>query len=365
MADHGLTTENSAVSGRLMSSVTGMVLGALLFAASLGILHWNEGRFELSALARGASEVSAIEPGAADLAGRLVSVTGNISGSEPIGDGLFLKPGTYVAIKRVSEMYAWTEKSETHMQKSLGGSESKATSYEYAREWRAQIEDSSRFHDPEGHKNPENAVPSREVRAASAAIGTHRIEINGLELPFSNEIRMSADNFMAAPGGSLAEGGYVFRGKGSLGAPMTGDLRIKYYGLKNRADATVFGKIGSGGEIESYTHENGVRFFRVFEGSRDAAVAQLKSKVTILSWTLRGLCLGMMWLALSLGSFTGTIALPVSLTLTSMTILVSNIMHNPVAMVFVAFLIFAIAVRLFHKKRVERTDFEQVLRRAA
>lgn len=63
---------------RILGSFMGAVVGVLLFLCSFGLLYWNEGRLDISTVAKTAVEVPANQPA----------------------------PGNYVAVRREAQMFA-------------------------------------------------------------------------------------------------------------------------------------------------------------------------------------------------------------------------------------------------------------------
>src|ERR1700730_10385836 len=104
------TTTQSAGSN-LMESIKSFLVGILLFLASFGVLYWNEGRTDMSEVAKRATIVKADNPGSAG-EGKLISATADLKVDETVGDPDMLVPGQYVKLHRKVEMYAWKEKYE-------------------------------------------------------------------------------------------------------------------------------------------------------------------------------------------------------------------------------------------------------------
>src|SRR5262249_4739566 len=102
------TTEQSFGSN-LMESIKSFLGGVVLFLASFVILYWNEGRTDMSEVAKTATVVKADNPGTTG-EGKLISVTADLKTDEQVGDPEMLVPGQYVKLHRKVEMYAWTEK---------------------------------------------------------------------------------------------------------------------------------------------------------------------------------------------------------------------------------------------------------------
>ena len=129
MSDQFTEVETIGYFQRIKDSLGGVIFGILLFLASFILLYWNEGRLDLSQVAKTAIEIPALAPPPVEI-GSFVSVTGTLTSEEPLGGDLFLAPGDYIALKRQSEMYAWEEDSKTTTDKNLGGSETKRRTYQ-------------------------------------------------------------------------------------------------------------------------------------------------------------------------------------------------------------------------------------------
>src|SRR5690606_38636767 len=70
---------------RLSGSLKGILMGVILFVASIGILYWNEGRVDISGIANDATRISATEQ-STETDGQLVSLSGTIETQGAIGD---------------------------------------------------------------------------------------------------------------------------------------------------------------------------------------------------------------------------------------------------------------------------------------
>ncbi|MEK7086035.1 MAG: TMEM43 family protein, partial [Patescibacteria group bacterium] len=135
MSDQYKVVTTKGYGSRIVDSIKGVGMGILLFLASFGVLYWNEGRVDLSEVAKNAVEISSTEVALAGVDGKLVSTNGKITSGETLGDGLYLNPGKYLSVHRDVEMYAWVEKTSSNSDTNLGGSETTETTYTYAKEW--------------------------------------------------------------------------------------------------------------------------------------------------------------------------------------------------------------------------------------
>src|SRR5437868_3338479 len=130
MSDQFTEVSEQGLGGNLMDSIKGVAMGGLLFLLSFVVLWWNEGRPDLSLVAKRSQVVGPAAVSAAG-EGKLVSVTGTVEIDDKVGDPMFLQPGPYVRLERVVEMFAWTEKKDTETQKKLGGGKRTETTYTY------------------------------------------------------------------------------------------------------------------------------------------------------------------------------------------------------------------------------------------
>jgi len=363
---------------RIMSSFMGVVFGIALFLGSFVLLYWNEGRVDLSRVAMKALPVR-VEAVDATANGKLVSVTGKATTEESVGDGIYLKPGNWIAVERKVEMYAWEETKTTKSQTNVGGSETETTTYTYNLVWTENPESSGNFRQPAEHENPGMSIESGKFRVASAKVGAYDLAIGEITLPESRELVLdaslinveggvvdaSAPNAAGSVEGGVVEGSvlaggvvaadskYLFKGQGTLGGPQVGDLRISYFIVPNDFDATAFGKL-EGKTIRPFLAEKGAVLHRLFYGSRDSAIQTMSTEFKVLTWVLRGVGFLMMFIGLAMifgpvsvfldvlpifGSISrfavGGLAFVVSLVLSLVTIFVSMLFHSLMAVFIV------------------------------
>jgi Transmembrane protein 43 len=142
---------------QFMSSLAGVVIGICLFIGSFVLLFHNEGRIDFSQAAKSAIVIPADTP-SSQAQGKIVSLTGDITTPGTIGDGLYIRPGAYVALSRTVEMYAWEEKESKQESKQLGGSKTTTTTYRYNKIWTNRPPESIKFKQSSSHRNPAKAL---------------------------------------------------------------------------------------------------------------------------------------------------------------------------------------------------------------
>lgn len=373
--------------GSRLGNSFGAVIGSfLLFIGSFVLLYWNEGRVDISNVAKTAVEASA-DAVDTTLDGKLISVTGQVTTADMIGDGMYLTPGNYLGVMRTVEMYAWHEKSTSSSETKLGGSEETKTTYSYEKRWTSSPANSSSFKVQEGHSNPTLTLEGATVQATEAKIGSYtiypdRMDLPGFTtLPLTDEMiiglpkkplagsegtgsgtAMGSGTTMTATGATLAEtteglrrvDNVLYMGAGTPASPQIGDIRISYKVLRPGFRGTVFGKQSTGGVIEAFANSDG-RLYALYEGGRDEAITAMHDAHVMMTWALRVLGFLMMWGGLSgifapltvlldvlpfLGHVSrgaiSFIAFWITLLLSILTIILSMILHNLIVVIVLA-----------------------------
>lgn len=351
----------------IMESIKGVVFGIILFLASFVVLWINEGRVDMSKVAKMSLPISAsVLDSSAD--GKLVSVAGNLTSSESIGDPRYLQPGRYIKLVREVEMYAWEEEKRSKTTKKVGGGSTTETTYSYQKGWTSHPDNSSRFKYPEGHQNPPLSIQSKSFIVKRAEVGIYDIEPQRITLPRPTDIELTSENVIIK-GDERLEGDYIFKGKGSLDNPQIGDMRLSFKAVDNNINATTFGKLEER-KIVPFMYKGKYKLYRAIRGGRDEAIARMATEYRVLTWILRVVGFFMMWFGLSLffgpinavldvlpflGSVgRGLVAIAmfvVAFILSLVTIIVSMIVHNIIALIIV---LLAILGGVFYRSQLRK-----------
>ena len=355
MADQYTVTTTTGWGSRIGNSIKGVLVGFIMFIVSFGVLYWNEGRVDVSEIAKTSVEISATAQAPSGTDGQLVSTTGIFKSDEKIGD-TYLQAGDYIAIKRNAEMYAWEETEKSTSKTNTGGSQTTETTYTYEKTWTGSPESSTGFKQQEGHLNPAMLISGNSVAVQNAKVGIYGIDMAQVTLPSFKGVPLTSTNTVLADGLTLANEQYLFKGTGSIASPQVGDIRVSYSIIPNPLNtATIFGKLDSANStINPYYGEKNAKLYRIFEGTRDSGISTMKTEFTIITWILRGVGFFLMWFGLMslfgpisvfldvlpiFGSISrsgiGAITFIVSLILSIITILVSMIIHNLIVLIVV------------------------------
>ncbi len=371
MVEEFKETKTIGYTTRIKQSLKLAILGIILFLGSFALLYWNEGRTDLSKIASKAIEVDSSKITTDQtLQGKLVFVTGRVETEEEIGDNLFLKPDKFIALKRTVEMYAWVEKRETKSKTNVGGSETRETTYRYYKQWTENPPSASSFKYPEGHTNPEKTLESEYFYAKEAKIGAYYFNPQNIILPQLRKLFLSPEKLVLNENVVLANDTYLFiknSPNGTFENPQIGDLRISYSALPSGFQGTIFGQLKDD-RIEPYFYKDNRPIYRLFLGTRNEAVAKLRSEHVTSIWIFRFLGFFMMWTGLLLcfgpisvlldilpifGTLSriivGIFTFLVTLSLTLVTILISKILHNIFSLIFASLVTIALSLFLLKK----------------
>lgn len=359
MPDQFVEVTRTGWGKNIVNSIVGVLVGLAMFIVSFVVLWKNEGRVNLGKVAETAV---AVNPANVDVSaeGKLVSLTGPIQTAVAIGDPEYLKPGNYVTLKRVVEMYAWVEEKETKTEKKAGGTTEEKTTYTYKKSWTHDPEETSEFKYPEGHENPIMTIQGEDFSVDNARIGAYNFDPRSTTLPGADEVPLTAENAIVPRTAALIGNQYIFVSKGTFEQPVVGDIRISFEAVNADKNITLFGK-EQGSSIVAYVHKGKTRLLRALDGTREEAILQLKTEHKIMGWILRIVGFVLMWIGLTLvagpisavldvlpflGNISrgliGVIAFFVALVLSIMTILIAMIFHNMIALIIFLIVVFVI-----------------------
>jgi hypothetical protein len=371
MADRYTETTTTGYGTNLMESFKGLIFGPLLLIAGIVVLWLNEGRINDGKLAMSSITIDANKPNQ-EAQEKLVSLSGEIVASEPIGDSLFLNPANYIKLIRKVEVYAWEEKISKKEETKLGGSKTTETTYDYQKTWLEGIPSSSNFKYKEEHENPkEMPFKTQAFFPEKAKIGLYTLnpsdikfgaikiekitqakESTGISLTETyhtidtsklSPIKLNNQNLID-PNEKIIDD-FIFKGKGTLTSPEVGDIRISFYAIPSPSNVTVFGKLSEQTLVPYFYNSH--EFYRLNPGDKTKAIAEFKAEHKLITWLYRLLGFILVFVGIFvffnpfitllsfipiLSNFTmnlvGFVAFVVALIISSVVIIVSMIAHN-------------------------------------
>lgn len=221
--------------GRLWESLKTVLLGLLLVPLAGALLYWNEGRAVRRAQDLEAGRGAAVEADAAIVnpahEDRLVHLSGIAVTTATLRDWEHAPPAPgALRLRRVAEMYQWTEHSSTARPTNSSAGPLRRSRYWYTREWSSSPIDSSGFNQPDGHFNPPMTVRGLTMDAPQITVGARTL---------TPDLVAQIDGWRpidVAPGSvpTLADGRRVARAGEWLylgdnpAAPEVGDTRVQW-----------------------------------------------------------------------------------------------------------------------------------------
>lgn len=366
---------------RIGQSILGALIGIILVLGSIILLWWNEGRAveAIRALDRGAKQVVETQANAVDPAkdGKLVHLSGMMEPKSPARDTAFgVGADNLLRLKRTVEMYQWVEHKESHSHKNLGGSETTETTYSYHKEWSDQPHESSRFHEPGGHANPQMPMRSATLDAPDVRLGAYKVDravLDAVSAFTAFDLGQPAN----LPAGYRKDGDTLYRGDDPA-APAIGDIKVHYTAVPAQTMSIVAAQ--ANGTLAPFSDSTGYKIDLAEPGVVPANV-MFKEKAheeSVLTWILRAvgfvlMLIGFCLMASPLGVVLGVIplfesiaeagaflmALIVSVPLTLIVIAAAWVAHRPLIGVGLAAvgIVLAFLLRKLHRPRPPPTHF--------
>lgn len=290
MADQVTEVTSRSWFSRLGGAFKGIIIGLLFFLGAFVLLFWNEGRAvkRHRALQEGGGLVATVNAGAVDPnnEGKLIHLTAEATTDEILSDPDFPVSANALRLRRSVEIYQWQESSSSVSRQKLGGGTETVTTYDYAKGWSSDLEDSSRFKEPAGHENPGSIrFDAAESTAANVALGAFTLSQSDVQR--INDWRdVTVDAAATLPEGTTSWNGGVYAGR-DPGSPEIGDVRIRFAAVSPTTISIVGKQEGNG--IGSYSTRNGGSIHLLETGTHSAEemFKAAESANKTLTWILR------------------------------------------------------------------------------
>ena len=250
MSDTFTETNKISFGQNIKNSLSGMILGLILFVASFIVLWINEGHnvaqiYKANYMAKNAVEISA-ESINRENDNKLIQVSGKAITDVTLTDGLITVPNAFV-LKRDVEMYQWDEDVETQTQDELGGGTTETKTYSYKKVWSSNQINSDNFKKP-GYNNPQFPIQSKELYAESGTLG--KFKLTNRQSNAMNEYS-AYTNLPQKWEYKIFEGSY-YKGADPL-KPNIGDIRISYEYVPSGVNISIIGQQKADDTITSLT----------------------------------------------------------------------------------------------------------------
>jgi hypothetical protein len=291
MSDSSTVTTRTGWFSRLGNSLGGILIGLILLAVGVWLLSWNEGRAvkRERALNEGAGVVQTVDANTIDPAqdGALIHTSGDTSVAGSLTDNAWPVSVQALRLLRDVEMYQWRETSRSETRTRLGGGQETVTVYEYERVWSASAENSSNFHNPDGHQNPGFPVEAAAFTSSDARLGAYRLDTRVIEqIGPAEALTLDGDTQRALAGQAgrraTASSSELYLGA-NPGSPEIGDTRVSWRVVRPGTVSVVAAQLGEGfapfqtdnGESILLVESGRVSAAQMFEGAQAANRAML------------------------------------------------------------------------------------------
>ena len=291
---------------RITNSFKGIIFGIILFIASFPLIWWNESRSvdRIKTLDEGRNLVVAVSSQKvnANNNNALIHISGRAVTSDILKDQWFGVAENALKLHRIVEMYQWEEHSKTERSNS-GRDETSKTTYSYNKTWSAQLIDSSRFKEREGHDNPSSMSYNSETFIAS------NINVGAFKL--TSAFVKQIDDFISYP---LSQQNFDDMDKrlqqyfrlngneyfyGDPANPQIGAIKIQYSIIKP-LEVSVIGKQNNN-TIETYYTKNGkMKLLQTGVVGAESMFSSAESENTTITWLIRLGAFLAMWIGLAM-----------------------------------------------------------------
>jgi hypothetical protein len=201
----------------------------------------------------------------------------------------------------------------------------------------------------EGGFDPTGEGILSEERLAAIQVAEEELDAAKEEFVLAAQQAAEAAELAAQKPDFVVQNDMLFMGEGTLTAPEVGDIRISYQAIESGQTGTAFGMLSSG-IITPYFDDKDNRLHSLSVGSRENALQEMHTEYVTSLWLMRLFGFLLMWIGLSmimgpisvlldvlplLGRVSrmvvGLATFVVSLVLTALTILLSRLLHSPIA----------------------------------
>ncbi len=387
MSDEIKEVSVESYGSRIMNSIKGVAVGLVLFCASFAILWWNEGNIveEKAALKEMQSQhipVKAQEPDSKNN-GKLIHTSAALKSTDKIGDGRYLKPGPWLKLESKVEMYQWTEEKDTKTEKKTGGSKTTETTYRYKLDWAEGRIDSSQFKKTLGHENPKLAVEASKHQVENVQFG----KFDGREvlerISPSTKLKLTESQLLKPDSVKIVDSKIYIPVSPGRQSPQIGDVRISY-NILNPGDYSVMATqvksdSKSNPSFQEFSASNGKTKFLIEKGilTPKSMLKSAEDSAKTMTMILRfvGFLVMAFGIGLVLNPFAtlldvlpifgslgrgaiGIFSVVVAGTLSTITIIVAMIAHNPLLLAGATILIVG-GIAFYIKQKSSRVHSPQ------
>lgn len=355
---------------RIKSAFIGVFVGIILFFGSFIVLYVNEGVQKFAEVIARATVLTDGEIVSKDV----ITQTGVAAADAPVlGDDTYIIGGSFLALQRETEVFAWQEIASTRTEEHVGGSQTQTTTYTYEKRWVDVVSDTQNFKEPQGHENMRKTINSRIFFADGVRIGSYPLQVSS-SLRIHDYEPLNFSEVIVQQGEVTDDGKYLFitrNGTTEASDPVIGDERIGYSVIRTDGTMTFVGALRDG----KLQRRDRPTAFDLFAGDRETAYRAAQSEDSFRIWMFRLLGFGMMAIGLfllvnpfivflSVIPFFGTVgkfvtlfaSVSIALVMSTITIIISIVAHNIIALLLVMVATIIASIYFFGSKKKVRNS---------
>lgn len=282
--------------------------GLLLFGAAFPLLFWNESNAVKTAKGLEEASTKVISVPSDEVLpannGKLVHVTGFAKAQDKVSDSLIGFNQNVLKLVRDVEMYQWVEREESTDSTQQGETSSaNKQGVRYEQIWSSREINSRRFKNSRQYANPRMPIISETFTAKQVSLGAFKLNADQIN-QISGQEPLDLDNNMLQQfklrfRDAREYSSYIYTSR-NYTRPMVGDLRIRYYVVKNQDISVVANQSGS--TFQAYVTQQGTSVSLVENGTLGAAEMFENALATnaLMTWVLRLVGYLMMYFGLTM-----------------------------------------------------------------
>ncbi|TWU54669.1 hypothetical protein Poly51_33880 [Rubripirellula tenax] len=283
---------------RVKNSFAAMIFGLLMVPGGMALHAWNEyrtvhrsrGLAEASRLVETIPDTNVVDP---SRDGKLVHLSGLADTNETLEDEQFHVSAPAIHLARRVEMFQWKEKKEKRSNSNSNSGQS--TKYTYHRQWASEPIDSSRFHRPTDHENPNMRYRNRESTAKHVFVGAHNLN-DALKSSMQDwqPFEFTGREFLATIPETDRDQ-YLMRNNQlfwsvhvpDFDQPRVGDIRIRFETVSPDTISLIAEQRGD--TFANFRTSNGEAIQRLYMGTFTAeeVIEKLITENSVIAWVLR------------------------------------------------------------------------------
>ena len=263
-------------------SLKGILGGFIALIISIVLLWWNEGNAVKNIRTTAEMEKMCVDIKSDSIDskndGKLVATHGEITNEEELLDNEFGVKIKTPIMKRIVELYQWTEESSTDSDD--------YTTYSYNKEWSSELIDSERFHQS-GHENPQQKIyddlifTSNDVKVGAFTLDSYQVKKLSTKASFSefnpdiiSKLNLSVyDNYLTT--------------SSDLSNPQIGDTRISF--VYNDSTEVSILAVQKGNTFVDFVSSTGKHINKIVDGNHTSSemINIIKNENNIMKWIFR------------------------------------------------------------------------------